>query len=783
MDSTHWFHHPGKTLPALLLGAGLMTASAMGATPHAEDRTRFGFTGPEAFPLDNFIGQLKAADVDGDGLTDLVVANNQKARINILINRTGKPPLPPAAGSGSRGDVNELPPDSRFKVESLTSEKRIAALELADVNGDGLPDVIYFGEPKPVELVVHYNQGHMNWSPPKRWQIEDAQLTPSALAVGDLNGDGLADVVVMGENQVAFLAQKPDHTLAEPEKIPFTGSVKAVDILDVNGDGRKDLVLVNGESPNPIRFRLQNAAGQLGPEIHFAQSPIRAFLAEDLEGDGRTEVITIAQSSGRAQIANLGHKPAPPLAGTLLQGQFQVMPLLHSSRSQRGMAWADVDGDGLADLLVAQPDTGQLTLFLQSRDGSMTAARTFPCLAGVTDIALGATSGGARPDIYLLSSDERQVGWTSFTPEGRMPFPTPLRIEGKPLAIATGSLQQGKPPVIAAITEVEDRRQLVVGTRASGFKSQKLSAAFKSNPSGLVFHDVNQDGLADIVVLIPYEKLKILLQVPGHDFEEVDVAPPGGNSEHPWASAADVDGDGKPELLLAQKNFLRAVVLTKADGAATADAAWGLTVKDQLNGAEANSRIVAAAPLRNGTNTVDSLFLLDAERKAVTLCERDRGGVWQPIRNIALPFAEFSELRPVGLGSTTPNAIAFLGASGVGWMSLAGEVWELTELDGYESQVKDGRLTDVVAGDLNQDGRKDLVFLETGRNHLELVILSKAGKLTPAVRWQVFEERTFRSRRGELPEPREALVADLNNDGKRDLAIVVHDRVLVYLQQ
>src|SRR5207244_1515245 len=214
------------------------------------------------------------------------------------------------------------------------------------------------------------------------------------------------------------------------------------------------------------------------------------------------------------------------------------------------------------------------------------------------------------------------------------------------------------------------------------------------NPTALAFHDINQDGLNDLIVLVPYEKIKVLLQVPDKPFDEQDVAPPGGSAEQPWLSMADVDGDGKPELLLAQKNFLRAVV-------------------------------------------------------------------WQVVRTLPLPVSDFSSRQAVALGAANPNSIALMSLNSAAWMAFEGDVWELSELDGYETPIKDGYLNDVVSGDLNNDGRKDLVFLETAKNQLDIVTFEPPHQLVPASRWQVFEERTFRGRRSDLPEPREALIADV----------------------
>jgi FG-GAP-like repeat len=767
-----------------LLAGAIITAGLVLAGAAEESRTNtIWFNGREIFPIDPQISQLHVADFDGDGLNDLAVVNNARSKINILYNQTGKTNLARNLRPSERPEINELPPDARFRIESIASEKRIAAFTVADLNGDGRPDIAYYGEPK--ELVVQYNQGSNTWSAPKRWPINDGQLTPNGIATGDLNGDHRTDLVLLAENYVYFLAQKEDHTLGEPQKIPVSGSVKAVQVLDVDGDRKDDLLLVNWEDRNPFRFRLQKEGGELGPEIYFSMPPIRSYWADNLEQNSKVQVMTIAQNSGRMQISQFTRKPAEPLSGAFLQGLFQVLPLNKTDKARRGMLWADVNGDHLPDLLVAEPESGQISVFFQEPDGSLSNAKTFSTLAGITDLAAADWDGSGRPEIFMLSGDERQVGVARLDEKDRLPFPTLIPVDGKPLAMAVGPLQPGAKPMLAIIVDQDGKRSLVTRTADGKTKSQKLNENFIANPTSLAFHDVDQDGLADLVVMFQYEKIKVLRQVAGKDFEELDLAPPGGSIEQPWMAAADVDGDGKPELLLPQKNFLRAVVM-RSDASlqnSTNRGGWTFRVKEQINGAASNSRLAGAAAVPNGTNTIPSLFLLDAERKALTLCERDRAGVWQVVRNVDLPVSEFSALKTVALGSQTPNGVAFLGRNTVAWMPLNGQSWELTELDGYETSIRNGYLNDVISGDLNNDGRKDLVFMETARNYLDLVLFTADHKLVPANRWQVFEERTFRSRRNDLPEPREAAVADVTGDGKNDLIVLVHDRIIVYPQE
>jgi hypothetical protein len=771
------------SLRRLLTGLVLAAAPlAVAAAPATNAPAAFGFSGVEIFPVDPFISQLNVADLDGDGRNDLIVVNNARSKINLLFNQTGHTNTPAPRVAGVKRNINELPPDARFRLDSIASEKRIAALVVADLNGDGRPDLAYYGDPR--ELLVLYNQGTNGWSTPKRWPLDDGLFSPNALVTGDLNGDGRVDLLLLAENHAYFLVQQADGTLAEPVKLPLGTPANLVLIMDVNGDRRNDLVLANWESPTPIRVRLQGADGQLGPEMYFKLPAIRALCVDRLETNGEAQLVSIARDSGRAAVAHFVPHPGEPLGGGLRAGQFSVIPLLKTAKAGRGLLWADLRHDGQPALLVAEPESGQLSISYQKPDGTLGAPQTFPSLTGVSELAVADWEGDGQPEIFMLSPDERHVGVTRLGANGRLPFPTMIPTDGRPLAMAVGPLVPGAPASLVIVVDNEGKRTLVIRSADGRTHPQPLNEKFKSNPSAMAIHDVDQDGLPDIVILSPFEKIKVLHQKPGGAFEELDVPVPGGALEDPWLSVADVDGDGHPELLLPQRNFLRAVVLQPdgGAGATTNRNGWVFQVREQINGASSDSLITGATVLPAGTNP-PTVFLLDANRRALTVCTRRPAGVWQVARNLPLPVADFDSLQVLPARGKNPPTLAFPGVNAVGLLALGGDAWDLTELDSYETPIKQGQLRDVLAADLNGDGRKDLVFLETARGYVDLVEFNRAHKLVAGNRWPVFEERTFRSRRSDMPEPREAAVLDVTGDGKNDLLLIVHDRILLYPQE
>jgi FG-GAP-like repeat len=738
----------------------------------------FSFTGHETYPIDDGISLLHAADLTGDGLNDIIVANNERSKIDLLINETGKTNAP---ATTTTLELNELPFGSRFHIDSIPTDERLASLAVGNFNSQGRPDLVFYGDGKDLEII--HNLGTNGWSDPERWHIDDGSMDPNALAVGDINGDGLPDILLLGDNGDIYMwAQKPDHTFAEPTKIPYSGTPKAIQIADINGDGRNDLLLVDWDSPTPFRFRLQNDAGELGPEVFFKTQPIHAYIGDTLEGNSNLYVATIDQNSDRAEVSRFIQEPAEPLSGDFAKGQLQVLPLNKTAADHRGELWADVNGDGRPDLLVADPESGEISVYLQQADGSMGPPQTFPTLAGVSELAAADWNGDGHPEIFMLSESENAVGVTEFDKEGRLPFPTLIPLDGKPLVMAVGKLRPNAKPTLCVIVDKDGERSLITETANGKVRSQKLSDSFKGDPTTMAIQDLNEDGLADLVVLIPYEKIKVLLQKSNGSFDEEDVDPPGGAIEQPWLVSADVNGDGKPELFLPQQNFIRAVVLQQEK---TPDGTnqWVFHVQDQINGAQSDSSIVAATAVPRGEGKAPAIFLLDAQYNQLTMCERDTNGVWRVIDNIDLPVSSFNSLQSVALGGADMQSVAFLGQNTVAWLPLGGDVWKYQTLDGYDTPIKDGYLNDLVAGDLTGDGRKDLVFMETSKNNLDIVQFDKNHKLVPGERWQVFEAHTFRGDSNALPEPREVLVTNITGGKHNDLVIIVHDRIVVYPQE
>lgn len=280
-------------------------------------------------------GGAALADIDRDGRDEIAVAT-LSGRVWVMggngITRRGWPKSLPAS---------EEPPNPASVL---------AAPALADLDGDGRPEVI-----------VATNAGRVHaWAtsgaPLAGWPVEvphRARAGFGGTAVGDVNGDGQPEVVVAGEQgwlgpaSVSAISARGVLLPGWPFHLPETTNAGPA-LGDVSGDGIADVVVATiGGDPTVCALDGRTARPLPGWPVRLKASTVNAApLIADLNGDGRLDVLVAALATGIESHAGLF---AFDHAGRQLNGFPIVLP--HDEIVRASPAVADLDGDGDLDLI------------------------------------------------------------------------------------------------------------------------------------------------------------------------------------------------------------------------------------------------------------------------------------------------------------------------------------------------------------------------------------------------------------------------------------------------
>jgi hypothetical protein len=293
------------------------------------------FTPPVGYPGPDDVHSIAVGDLNGDGAPDVAVASVH-GDVFVYLNN--------GDGTFAAGKPHKI-------------GKHSNKLAIGEVDGDGRPDIVLSLENSSAQLAVLRNQGGGVFGSPML--IGEAGLYTSALAIGDVNGDKIPDLVALDSHvpQITIFVGMGGGVFGGPMSITVPHVGTSLAMRDLNGDGAPDLAYTTVDDP-------------VGAEVTILLN----------HGDGTFPTITsipVGQSSPYAGISDL--------------------------------AMADLNGDGAADLALA----GELAVVVLPGHGDGTFADPVPIPGSLGAEALTVTDlqRDGRLDLFVLNQAQ-PTGYT-----------------------------------------------------------------------------------------------------------------------------------------------------------------------------------------------------------------------------------------------------------------------------------------------------------------------------------------------------------------------------------
>ena len=354
-------------------------------------------------------GFVTTADVNGDGFSDLLVANTYYS--NTIGVGLGK-------GDGTFRSIVRYPSGGGFPVTIVP----------VDVNGDGKVDLVISNQTPCYAcsgdglVAVLLGKGNGTFEPPVSYDAGGfgyASLGPSQMTVVDLNGDGTLDVIVAncaprrtigcGEDNgvLGVLLGNGNGTFQAVRTFNVGGfsGESGLAVADVNADGKLDALVTTGcvSSTNcshgGVRVLLGRGDGTFKSSVAYATAGHSAtgIAVADVNGDGKLDAIVGGCSTNDCWAAN-------GLVSVLLgigNGAFRPAVGFDSGgRLADGLAVRDMDGDGKLDVVTADTIDNSVAVLLGNGNGSFQAAQTFSAGGELTySISIADIDGDGKPDV------------------------------------------------------------------------------------------------------------------------------------------------------------------------------------------------------------------------------------------------------------------------------------------------------------------------------------------------------------------------------------------------
>lgn len=649
-------------------------------------------------------------------------------------------------------------------LSSISPPPGNAPITTADFNGDGIPDVAILGTISSGQaLSIFLGRPDGSFGPKVDYPIEGIQ--PIGFTVGDFNGDGKVDVIVVCSTacstNLSIYLGNGDGTLQPPVSLNqnLGNNYSAAASGDFNDDGKLDLLLLTPDfgSGATIAILLGNGDGAFQAPVTYAV-PIAPYLVlGDFNEDGKPDIAICGGLNGGVVSILINNG----------DGTFKS-PLNYSvSGNVLALAAADLNGDGKLDLVVPSGGTSStISVLLGNGDGTFGSPIVYASnLLSIfsASITVADFNGDGKFDLALtdLEGTSNDVAIVLGNGDGTFQN-TPLLYSAGLLPAGVVSLDvngDGKPDLAVAggygVLSYFSLTTLI--NRGDGTFANPANFPVLQFPYSAVVGDFNGDGHVDIATTSFTQTggVSVLLGKVDGTFQAHVDSP---TDQSPTAIAAgDFNGDGKLDLVVADStptSQLLSTLIGNGNGtfqnniSQTLPGSLRSLAVGDLNG---DGKLDVAAVI-DGTNAV-SIFLGHGDGSFAAPVQYPIGPMLlsPPYHNVLA--GDFNGDGKLDLAAATDNGIAILLGNGDGTFQPFSLVPSLSSVSPGDELLA---LTD-----FNNDGKLDIVkATQTGASIINVALGNGDGTFQQALGFQI----------PSILNTESAVAGDFNGDGKPDLA-------------
>jgi len=325
---------------------------------------------------------------------------------------------------------------------------------------------------------------------------------PRSVAVGDFNSDGKPDLVAanLASNNVSLLIGNGAGGFSAATNFAVSGGPIAVAVGDFNADGKLDLATANVNSNN-VSLLLGNGTGGFSAPSYFAVADgPKSIVIADFNADGKPDLAT----------SNYNFNVGQAVSVLLNNGAGGFSPATNFAARDGGapedLAVGDFNSDGKPDLAVVNNFTDNVSLLIGNGAGGFSPATNFGVANSPLSVAVGDFNSDGKNDIVTVSGCCPFFNGSILIGNGAGGFSpaTNFRAGNSPNSVEVGDFNvDGKPDLAVAAADSfdsdPDNVSVLIGDGAGGFSAPtEYGIGGGDGPQSLAVGDFNADGKPDI---------------------------------------------------------------------------------------------------------------------------------------------------------------------------------------------------------------------------------------------------------------------------------------------